>query len=103
MKTLLLCQVSDIPEDEAFQAVLPGYDAFAVYKVGDDIFVIQDACTHAGASLSLEGQQDGHKVVCGWHEATFDLRTGQALSGPCQTPVRTYTAHVANGSISIEV
>ena len=54
-------------------------------------------------SLSLEGQQDGHKVICGWHEATFDLRSGQVLSGPCQTPVRTYVARVEDGNVVIEV
>ncbi|GLR66554.1 (2Fe-2S)-binding protein [Acidocella aquatica] len=102
MQNLLLCQVSDIPEDEAFQAIVPGHDAFAVYKLGEEIFVIQDACTHAGASLSLEGQQDGHKVICGWHENTFDLRTGEALSGPCPTPVRTYPVRIENGSVFIE-
>ena len=40
MSNLILCKVTDIPDDEGFQATVPGHDAFAVYKVDDEILVI---------------------------------------------------------------
>ncbi len=45
---------------------------------------IEDACNHAGASLSA-GAREGSVVVCPLHRYRFDLRSGALLSprGAC--------------------
>jgi nitrite reductase/ring-hydroxylating ferredoxin subunit len=98
-----LCLVDEVREDEPFQAVIAGHEPFAVFKAGEAIFVTQDKCNHAGASLSLEGRVDGHNVICGWHDATFDLRTGAGLSGPCTGPIRVYPVTINGGRVLIEL
>lgn len=55
--------------------VAVGEVTLAVYRRGDRVFVVDDACPHMGASLS-EGYLDGPCVVCPWHGWTFDLETG---------------------------
>ena len=39
---------------------------------------IEDACNHAGASLS-EGERQGSRVVCPMHGYIFDLTTGRLV------------------------
>ncbi len=73
-----------------------------MFKVGEDIFVTQDECTHATASLSLEGSQEGNHIICSWHEACFDVRTGIGVSGPCEKPLLSFPVTLAEGDVLIE-
>ena len=60
-----------------------------VAKVGDEVFAIDDTCSHSDASLS-EGEISGFKIECWLHGAEFDLRTGEALTPPATQSVKTY-------------
>jgi nitrite reductase/ring-hydroxylating ferredoxin subunit len=55
----------------------PPFDVL-VALVGDEPVAIEDACNHAGASLS-EGSRKGACVVCPMHGYTFDLGTGRLI------------------------
>ncbi|MFF2009331.1 Rieske (2Fe-2S) protein [Streptomyces sp. NPDC058195] len=57
-----------------------GESAFAV-RVGDRTVQVPARCPHRGAPLA-EGTITGTLLVCPWHGATFDLRTGSRLRGP---------------------
>ena len=60
--------------------------SICVARVGDEVFAIEDTCTHSEASLS-EGEITGTKIECWLHGAEFDLRTGVALTLPAVAPV----------------
>ena len=73
-----------------------------VTKVDDEVFAIDDTCSHAEASLS-EGEVSGQKIECWLHGAEFDLRTGEALTLPAVESVKTYRV-IANGdALTIEI
>jgi 3-phenylpropionate/trans-cinnamate dioxygenase ferredoxin subunit len=61
-----------------------------VARVGDEVFAIEDTCTHSEASLS-EGEITGTKIECWLHGAEFDLRTGEALTSPATAPLKTFS------------
>ena len=61
-----------------------------VARVGDEVFAIEDTCTHSEASLS-EGEVTGTKIECWLHGAEFDLRTGEALTPPAIAPLKTFS------------
>lgn len=103
MAKLKICRFQDIPDGEPFQAVVDGHDAFAVYKVGEDVYVTQDRCTHAESSLSKEGLLEGHQIICGWHDAIFDVRTGKGIAGPCDVALRSYPTSIRDGDVFIEL
>lgn len=73
-----------------------------VTRVGDEVFAIDDTCSHSDASLS-EGDVTGTKVECWLHGAEFDLRTGQVLSLPATVALKTYQVKVENDLVTIEV
>lgn len=75
--------------------------SICVARVGDEVFAVDDTCTHSDASLS-EGDVTGFKIECWLHGAEFDLRTGQALTPPAVTPVKTYSVSVDGNSVTIE-
>ncbi len=102
MAQIKLCRAGEVIEGEPYQAVIAGHKPFAVFKVGEDIFVTQDECTHATASLSLEGSQEGNHIICSWHEACFDVRTGIGVSGPCEKPLLSFPVTLAEGDVLIE-
>jgi 3-phenylpropionate/trans-cinnamate dioxygenase ferredoxin subunit len=60
-----------------------------VVKVADEVFAVEDTCTHAEASLS-EGEVTGGKIECWLHGAEFDLKTGEALTPPATQALKTF-------------
>jgi nitrite reductase/ring-hydroxylating ferredoxin subunit len=52
----------------------PPYHVLVTLVEGEPC-AIEDACNHAGASLS-KGERDATCVTCPLHEYVFDLRTG---------------------------
>ena len=73
-----------------------------VSRVGDEVFAIDDTCSHSDASLS-EGDVTDFKIECWLHGAEFDLRTGEALTPPAVAPLRTYGVHVDGDSVTVEI
>ena len=72
----------------------------AVYNVQDQLYAIEDVCTHDGNPLA-DGPVEGLEVVCPRHGARFCLRTGAALSPPAYEPVATFPVAVADGRLRI--
>jgi 3-phenylpropionate/trans-cinnamate dioxygenase ferredoxin subunit len=77
-------------------------ESICVARVGDEVFAIGDVCSHSDASLS-EGDITDFKIECWLHGAEFDLRTGEALTPPAVTPVKTYSVTVDGDSVTVEM
>jgi 3-phenylpropionate/trans-cinnamate dioxygenase ferredoxin subunit len=72
-----------------------------VTRVGDQVFAIDDTCSHSDASLS-EGDVTDFKIECWLHGAEFDLRTGEALTPPAFAPLKTYSVSVDGDSVTVD-
>lgn len=82
--------------------VMVGDTEVAVFRVGNEVFAIDDLCSHAEASLS-EGEQHGHIVECPRHGGRFDVRTGKAKHFPAFSPVRTFPIKIEADAIFVDV
>ena len=71
-------------------------------RVGNEVFAIEDNCTHQDAALS-EGEQNGYKIECWLHSAEFDLRTGEALTPPAVQPVKTFPVNINGNNVVVEI
>ena len=72
-----------------------------VARVGDEVFAIDDTCSHSDASLA-EGDVTDFKIECWLHGAEFDLRTGEAVTPPAVAPIKTYSVSVDGDSVTVD-
>ena len=75
--------------------------AICVARIGDEVFAVDDTCSHSDASLS-EGDITDFKIECWLHGAEFDLRTGEALTPPAVAPLKTYSVSVDGDSVTVD-
>ena len=73
-----------------------------IARVGNEVFAIEDNCTHQDAALS-EGEQNGYKIECWLHSAEFDLRTGEALTPPAVQAVKTFPVKIDGNNVLVEI
>lgn len=92
----------DIPLGKMIKVSVDGKEIM-VANVDGNYCAIDDSCTHSGASLS-EGKLDGHKVVCGWHGAQFDCKTGKLVKFPAKIrDVAAYNVSIESDDIFLEM
>ena len=65
----------------------------AVVRIGDEVFAVDDHCSHAEVSLS-EGEVSGCEIECWLHGSRFDLRTGEPSGPPAFAPISTYPVQI---------
>ncbi|WP_372734359.1 non-heme iron oxygenase ferredoxin subunit [Nocardioides sp.] len=90
------CLLADVPTDEALGVTIGRYDV-AVARNQDEVFAIQDLCSHANVALS-EGEVQDCTVECWLHGSRFDLRTGKPTGLPATEPVSTFPVEVRQDS-----
>lgn len=74
----------------------------ALFNVGGEFHAIDNSCTHVGGPL-CEGEVSGNEVICPWHGAAFDIRTGRAVSPPAFESLNRYNLRIVDGNIEIEI
>ena len=92
---------SELPEGSA-QCVEVDGKRIAVFNVGGEFYAIDDTCPHEEGPLS-EGTVEDEEVVCPWHQATFNLKTGACTGPPSDEDVVTYPVRVNGDDIELEV
>ncbi len=98
-----ICALDDLV-DGAGQRFDVGGHRLAVIRIGSDVYVIGDRCTHAEASLS-EGEVDVDTchIECWRHGSSFSLKTGEPDALPATRPVPVYSARVEGGQVLVSL
>lgn len=92
-----LCALAELPRAGG-RYVAHEHRSYAVFRVGaDGVRVTEDACPHAGVSLSA-GNVEGGCVTCIGHAWQFSLDTGRCTDNP-EIAVRTFPAQVVDGRV----
>ena len=75
-----------------------------VYNCGGELYAIEDRCSHDDGPLCA-GTWDPESCVafCPRHGASFDLRSGRALTLPAYLPVRTFAVRVEGGDVKVSI
>jgi 3-phenylpropionate/trans-cinnamate dioxygenase ferredoxin subunit len=96
-------RLDEIAEGKAHRIELDGH-VLALVRIGDDVYVIGDRCSHQDIPLS-EGDVDAEErtLECWKHGSAFDLQTGAPTSLPATRPVPVYEARVVDGEVEVEV
>ncbi|MFJ5713228.1 Rieske (2Fe-2S) protein [Neobacillus sp. NPDC093127] len=96
-----LCSVADLLEGEMVSYTVNNFP-IAATKIGNNVFAVEDMCSHAKCSLS-EGLIENESIVCPCHGAAFDLNTGEPLNPPAKKPIKTYGVLVDGESLYIKL
>lgn len=74
-----------------------------IAHVDEEFFAIDDACTHAGCSLGMEGTLKGSVVTCGCHGGQFNVTTGKVVALPPTTDETSYPVKVEGDDVLVLV
>ena len=91
---------ADVPPGTAKRVEVDGVEVLLCNYDGN-LYAVEDVCTHDGGPLD-QGVLEGCVIECPRHGATFDVRTGAALSLPAIEPLPTYRVRVEGDDVYIE-
>ncbi len=76
----------------------------ALFNVAGRYYAIENTCTHRGGPLSagMLLETEG-VVVCPWHGARFDIKSGKVLSPPAPQGVASFAVRVVGEDIEVEM
>lgn len=88
--------------DGAARQVRLAERTLVVVRLGEDVYVLDDRCSHEEFSLA-EGEVDvaDREIECARHGAMFRLSDGQPTSLPATRPVAHYDARVSGGRVEV--
>ena len=95
------CSLDEIRDGEALGVTVDAQDV-AIARDGDEVFAVEDMCSHAAVALS-EGDVEGCTVECWLHGSRFDLRTGKPTGLPATEPVSTFPVEVRGSDVYVDV
>jgi 3-phenylpropionate/trans-cinnamate dioxygenase ferredoxin subunit len=92
-----LCSLDELEENVPLRVELDEIDV-AVVKACDEIFAVEDRCSHADVPLS-DGEVTGCTIECELHGSRFDLRSGKPTGPPATLPVPVFPTTVIDGVV----
>jgi len=102
MGKIIVGKVSDITQGTMQKISVDGKDIL-VANIDGSYYAIDDTCTHSGASLA-DGELQDSIVVCGWHGAQFDCKTGKLDKFPAKiNDLKSYNVVVESDDVFIKV
>ena len=75
-KQRVVCPVADLPPGK-----VTGAGPYAVGNIDGEYFAVTRKCRHLRADLADGTIEDG-RLVCPWHQAAYDVESGQMVRGP---------------------
>ncbi len=87
---------------ETVKAFEVGDSRLAVFNIGGKIYVTDDECTHAAASLA-DGILEGDVIECSMHFGAFHVPTGAVKAPPCSLALRTYKVVLQGGDVCVDL
>jgi 3-phenylpropionate/trans-cinnamate dioxygenase ferredoxin subunit len=95
------CTFSDLVDSTPVKVEVDGLDV-AVVRHGDEVFAIEDECSHAAVALS-EGDVEDCTLECFLHGSRFDLRTGKPTGPPATEPVPVFAVQISGDDVLIDI
>ncbi len=95
------CALSELADGTPLRVEVEGL-AVAMVKQDDEVFAIEDECSHGAVPLS-EGDVEGTTLECFLHGSCFDLRTGKPTGPPATEPVPVFPVQIHGDDVLIDL
>ncbi len=93
---------TELEDLEGGKLVEAGGRSIAVFNLGGSYYAIENTCPHRGGPLS-QGMVAEDVVICPWHGARFDIKTGAVLGPPAPVGVQSYPVRVNGEDVEVEI
>lgn len=96
-------KVSEIGEGKMKMVDIEG-EPVCLINSGGTFYAIDDMCTHEDGPMH-EGWIEGGEVVCPWHQAKFDMKTGKVNKSTdwASKDIRTYETKIEGDDILVKI
>jgi 3-phenylpropionate/trans-cinnamate dioxygenase ferredoxin component len=96
-----VAKLDDIPDEGMMQVIAHG-EPVGLYRVGEDVYAINDFCTHEQTFLT-DGEFDAEEleVECPLHGSRFNVVSGDVRILPATKPVATYEVKVEGDEVLV--
>ncbi len=95
-----VCSLDEVKDDQGLAVTLGG-DEIVIARNGDEVFALENECSHAAVALS-EGEVGDCQIECWLHGSMFDLRTGKPTNLPATEPVATFPIEVRGTDVYVD-
>jgi 3-phenylpropionate/trans-cinnamate dioxygenase ferredoxin subunit len=102
MSWVRLAALSELEVDAGHRVELSDDEAVALIRTGDEVYAVEDCCSHEEYPLS-EGWVEDRQIECALHGSRFDLVTGNPDVPPAVTPVRTFPVRLAGDDVLVDL
>ncbi|GAB2529782.1 FAD-dependent oxidoreductase [Spirosoma aerophilum] len=96
-----VCHVDDLADGE-LKEVRVGDTDVLLARVAGQYYALHPKCTHYSGPLA-KGLLNGHRLVCPWHNACFDVRNGNRLEAPALNGLPTHEVRVEGGQVFVRL
>ncbi len=96
-----VAKLDDIPDGGMKQVVAHG-DVVGLYRVGTDVYAMNDICTHEETYLTDgEFEVEDMEVECPLHGSRFSVLDGSVRILPATKPVATYPVKIEGDLVMV--
>ncbi|MBK1647344.1 Rieske (2Fe-2S) protein [Rhabdochromatium marinum] len=97
---LAVANAEDLKPGEFLKVAADGR-AFVIAQVGEDVYAVEDLCSHEDYPLSY-GCLDGERIKCSLHGSRFSLKTGAPEDEPADQPIATFAVAIEDEQIWLD-
>lgn len=95
-----VARISELPTARGLRVEVDGL-AIALFRVGDEVYAIEDVCPHQGVPLS-DGDLEGCVITCRAHGWPFDVRTGFAPDDADGFPIPRFAVALRDEDVLVD-
>jgi len=96
-----VAKTSDIPAGTVKSFIVEN-EVVAVFNLNNNYYALKDQCSHMELPLSDGLLEDG-VIICAYHGAEFDIKTGDVLCMPAVEPVESFEVKVEDEQIYVSI
>ena len=100
-KGTAVAKLSEINHGEMKEVSVDGTKVLLAH-VGENCYALGAHCTHYGAPL-VKGTLSGERIVCPWHHACFDVKTGDLEEPPAFDALPRFDVTIENDEIFVRL
>ncbi len=100
-KEVVLARTDELQDGE-MRAFSFGENKVLLSKIGGEFYAVGGICPHYGASLD-EGVLHDTTIVCPWHHASYDAKTGDLQEPPSLDALPTYEVTIEGQNVVVKL